>query len=69
MKELDLECWLQCPSCKKQSKFKLKDILSGKPAKCRLCQTPMEIDYAALAQTRQSLGDMLKNMKDKDNKE
>ena len=62
---MDLECWLQCPKCKKQSKFMLKDILAGKPAKCRLCQTPMEINYDALAQTRQALGEMIKGAKKK----
>ncbi|MDA8087729.1 MAG: hypothetical protein M0Z75_13620 [Nitrospiraceae bacterium] len=65
---MDLECWLQCPKCKKQSKFMLKDILARKPAKCRLCQTPLEIDYAALDQTRDSLAAMAKNMKDKGGK-
>ncbi len=56
---MDLECWLQCPKCKKQSKFMLKDILAGKPAKCRLCQTPMEIDQNALEQTRKQLEGMI----------
>lgn len=55
---MDLECWLQCPDCKKQSKFMLKDILAGKPARCRLCRTPIEIDPEGLAQTRRTLQEM-----------
>ena len=52
---MDFECWLQCPKCKKQSKFLLKDILARKPVVCRLCQTAMEINYAALEQTQHGL--------------
>ncbi len=55
-------CWLQCPKCKKQSKFKLKDIVQGKQAKCRLCQTPIEVNPDGLAETRQNLQSMLKDM-------
>ena len=58
-------CWLQCPKCKKQSKFKLKDIVQGKQAKCRLCQAPMEVNQAGLAETRQNLRSMLKDMGEK----
>ena len=57
---MELECWLQCPKCKKQSKFNLKDIVAGVQAKCRLCQTPMEVSQDALAETRKSLETMFK---------
>ncbi len=58
---MDLEpvCWLQCPKCKKQSKFKLRDIVRGVQAKCRLCQTPIEVRQEGLAETRQNLKSML----------
>ena len=63
--ELELECWLQCPKCKKQSKFNLKDILAGKQAKCRLCQTPMEINQAGFSEIRQNLESMVKGQEKK----
>ena len=50
---MELECWLQCPKCKKQSRFRLRDILDRKPCVCRLCHATMEINYSALEQTRQ----------------
>ncbi|MDA8387973.1 MAG: hypothetical protein M0Z58_04810 [Nitrospiraceae bacterium] len=61
---MDLECWLQCPKCKKQSRFLLKDILAKKPVVCRLCKTAMEINYPALEQTRHGLQALAKD-KDK----
>ena len=57
---MDFECWLQCPKCKKQSKFLLKDIIARKPVVCRLCHTTMEINYSALEQTRHGLKALMK---------
>lgn len=62
---MDLELWLQCPKCKKQSKFNMKGILAGNQAKCRLCQTPIEVNQAGLAEARQNLGSMLKGQEKK----
>ena len=59
---MDLECWLQCPKCKKQSKFNLKDILAGKQAVCRLCQTPIVVNQDGIDETRQNLKSMFKGM-------